>query len=171
MNSTTPTKRKRRKRKPTEFIGLLRVKSASERSVCRRLRESGIRGYSPAFLDRRPSGPVEVILFPGYVFVWPDHRWREISRTKGVYEFVRFGDIPAQVPEAVITELKALEGPTGYVRLLPPFTVGQHVRIGSDTGPQVTVKALLSLDRVRVLLSILGRAVEMVVPSRDLVAA
>ena len=109
-------------------------------------------------------------MFPGYVFVWPDNRWLEVSRTKGVYEFVRFGDSPAQVHESVVTELKALEGPTGYVRLRPPFKAGQVVRLGSGTGPMVTVKTLLGPNRVRILLSLLGRPAEMTVPGTDLVA-
>jgi transcription antitermination factor NusG len=163
---------KRKRRAPSETINLLRVKQGSERAVKRRLKEAGIKGYVPSFLEYPPSGPVEFVLFPSYVFVWATGRWREVARTKGVIQFVRFGEYLASVPESELLKLKALEGPTGYIRLRPrnKFRQGQSVKFG-EAGTAVTVTDLLGPNRVEVLLSILGRDVRMPVSEDQLVAA
>jgi transcription antitermination factor NusG len=109
------------------------------------------------------------------VFVWARGRWREVAQTKGVSHFVRFGDVLALVPEKELAQLKALEGPTGYIRLHPrapvhKFSVGQSVKFG-DAGTATTVTELLGPNRVKVLLSILGREIRMPVSEDQLVAA
>lgn len=151
---------------------LLAVKPGSERAVWSRLREIGVRSYVPRFLEYPPSGPVEIVLFASYVFVYPGDQWREIGRIKSVFGFVTFGDNPARVPDRVISGLKALEGPTGYIRMRPRnvFRKGQKVRIG-DKGNEVTVSDILGPGRVEVLLSMLGREIKMPVSEGDLVAA
>jgi transcription antitermination factor NusG len=165
----------RRKRASPEPVYLLRVKRGSERAVYRRLKEAGIKSYVPRFLEYPPSGPTEHVLFPAYVFVWAKGRWRAAATTKGVVAFVRFGDCLALVPEKELTQLKALEGPTGYIRLHPrapvhKFSVGQSVKFG-DAGTATTVTELLGPNRVKVLLSILGREIRMPVSEDQLVAA
>ena len=70
----------------------------------------------------------------------------------------------------VVAELRAREGPTGYVRLDGRFFIGQQVRVAaSGLGG---VYAGLSADyKARVLFTMLGRDVEMAVHEGELTVA
>lgn len=85
---------------------------------------------------------------------------------------VRFGGVPAEVPEAVIAQIKArMDVDSGFVQLqLPDLQPGAPVRIaqGPLEGIEGIFKAPAGLERVRVLLSLMGTEREVVVPKAAL---
>ena len=98
-------------------------------------------------------------LFPAYVFVlivsgWWDARW-----SPGVIRLVMDGEVPARVPDAVISEIRGRER-NGLVELPKPrgLLPGQRVRVIS--GPLSERIGMLALlrphERVLVLLQLLG---------------
>jgi transcription antitermination factor NusG len=149
-------------------LHLITVKTASERQVVRRLREVGVQAYSPRFLEFGSGGNTEHPLFPGYVFVWVVDQWAAIRATPGVREFVLAGGAPARVEQSIVDELRERETPYGYVRLYPKFEIGVPVRVGDVIG---VYAGMAGRQRAQVLLTLLGRDVELSVPERDLVAA
>lgn len=163
-------RRKRGQKKPEPVIVLATVKPRSESSVVRRAREAGVRAFSPRLLEFKASGPEEQPLFPGYVFFWVLSEWRQVRTLKGVFDFVRFGGQPVQVPQSVIDELRRHENPYGYIVLGPNFRPGQQVLVKG--GPLGICQGYGPGRRVRVLFEILGgRAVEMSYPEGEVVAA
>lgn len=156
--------------KPRPQAYLVSVKQGSERAVQARLREIGVRSYCPRYLEYPASGPVEVVLFEEYLFVYVLDQWSEVRHTKGVYDFVMFGDRFAKVQEKHLNELRKLEGPTGYIRLRERLKPGQKAKL---VGPQGSIVQVLEHDgalRVRVLLEMLGRSVKMSVHEDQLLA-
>jgi hypothetical protein len=128
--------------------------------------------WCPQYLTYDVDGPVAHALFPGYAFGRLGDGWQRTMMVRGVYGVVHFGEETARVPEQVITELKAMCGPSGYVRLAPRFNRWARVRLeGSSNGLPGIVQERVSATAVKVLFEILGRKVEMSVPDRGLVAA
>lgn len=103
--------------------------------------------------------------FPGYLFVHLDleTEGQNVLRwTPGTHGLVRFGDIPAVVPENLIHELRkrliALNKAGGAER--PDFSPGEEVRIVS--GPFAGYQAIFDErlqgeERVQVLLTFLSK--------------
>jgi transcription antitermination factor NusG len=153
---------------------LLSIREGDEDDVMRELRRRarGVEAWCPQYLDYRADGPVALALFPGYAFARIVDEYAQVLSTRGVYDVVRFGEVTARVPEQVITELRAMCGPTGYVQLQPRFRKLQRVRVASGSSGVVgIVQSRESATRVRVLFQLLGRKIEMGVPDKDLVAA
>lgn len=152
-------------------IYVLTTRTSREQDVVRELRRIGVKSYAPAELDYRPSGPVAVMLFPCYVFCWIYDEWRKVLSTKGVTGMISFGDTPAKVRPQVIKDLRRCEGPTGYIRTTL-FDKLQKVRFveGGHVATVVSYESVVA-KRVRLLLTILGKPIEMVVPEQALVAA
>jgi hypothetical protein len=90
---------------------------------------------------------------------------------RGFYSVVTFGDQVAEVPESVIDEIRSRETEAGYVRLRPRLRPGQRVRFADDSDRSGLLMEYVGADRVKVLLNLLGRKVEMRVWERDLLAA
>lgn len=101
-------------------------------------------------------------LFPGYVFVWIERRWYEILWTIGVLRILMSGDRPAELPTAVVDEIKSREGRDGFVKLPPRRRPrrGQRVRVvaGSFAGCIGLYESTTSEERERILLEVLGCA-------------
>jgi transcriptional antiterminator RfaH len=100
------------------------------------------------------------LLFPSYAFVAIAVHWHEARRAPAVVRLVMAGDAPAQVPDAVIAELRAREQ-NGAIELVKPparFQCGDEVRI--IRGPFERRAAIFAgmggHARVAVLLDILG---------------
>ena len=117
------------------------------------------------------------MLFQGYMFVKLALGWERLSGTRGVKAILRFGDQLAVCPQVEIDRLKASEDAMGYV-VLPPapvrFHVGERVqitegalsrRVGTVEGPAA------AMDRLRVLISMLGRMTIVEINERALVSA
>lgn len=100
----------------------------------------------------------EEALFPGYLFIEIDletANFNAIRSTRGVRGMVRFGGIPAKVPERIIRILRD----TDNANTETEFTCGTPVRITS--GPFSGLEAVYSMskgeDRCLVLLNMMGK--------------
>lgn len=135
------------------------------------MRRAGVEHWHPQYLEYDAEGPTAHSLFPGYAFArMADQHLGPVTRMPGVLDVVRFGGELARIPERVWTELRAMCGPSGYVRLKPRFNRWSRVRLveGDTVG---IVQERISASRVRVLFKLLGQPVEVSVADGDLVAA
>ena len=116
-------------------------------------------------------------LFPRHVFVEVDmaKRWKFVTGTLGVRGVIMQGENPGFVPRREIEKLKALEDQDGMIVLpqLRTFDENQQVRIngGMLEGYTGLYQGQHSLDREKVLISLLGRKVSVLIDSRYLEAA
>ncbi len=158
----------------TEAWFAVHAKVGQERLADFNLKRQGYRTFFPSV--NRPvrharSARIErTALFPGYLFVTfdPDRDlWRRIDSTIGVVRLVRSGDRPAVVPAAVIQALLGCADADGVVGLARRLGPGHRMRV-SD-GPlalqEGLVEQLLGQDRVRALMTLLGRRVAVELPS------
>jgi transcriptional antiterminator RfaH len=105
----------------------------------------------------------QVILFPGYIFINLDkntENWSPIRSTKGVLNFVRFGQNFAQVPDNVIEFIRANQLITKDKLInLHKFKPGEKVQItdGVFKNCIAIFKSFKSDERVILLMNILGQ--------------
>jgi transcriptional antiterminator RfaH len=145
------------------------------------LTRQGFMTYLPRYLKRRRHARrfdiVPAPLFPRYFFVTIDitvQRWRSICSTIGVAQLICNGDVPAAVPDEVVTKLKAREDAAGFIRLEPrPFRLGEKIRIleGVFADCLGLYDGMTDRDRVTVLLDLLGRKVRVLVDAEAVAAA
>jgi len=111
-------------------------------------------------------------LFPSYLFVGIESRWRPLLSTFGVAGVIMAGESPGIVPPAVIEQLRSRLDIDGLVRL-PKRQRGDRVQI--MRGPFAKRTALYlgmsARDRVRVLLSVMGGQTSVLICERDLAPA
>lgn len=114
-------------------------------------------------------------LFPNYLFLRADPERDSLApvrSTRGAIGLVRFGMEPARVPEPVIARIRELmDEQDGLVRLnTPMLEPGSTVRV--TTGPLVGWEGVFlaaeGVDRVRLLLDLLGTVREVVLPREQL---
>jgi transcription elongation factor/antiterminator RfaH len=115
-------------------------------------------------------------LFPGYFFVPLDltrDRWRTFNGTRGVVRIVTNGDQPSPVPCGVIESLILRTNSDGTIDWLPSLDVGASVVIADGPFADLvgTLEHLGPDGRVRVLLSILGRPVNVSLHQQSLMPA
>jgi transcriptional antiterminator RfaH len=139
------------------------------------LRQQGYVSYLPRIRQRRLDGSVHIKpLFPRYLFTRIHTTWYSIRGTYGVTCLLMNENGPAFVPESVIDGIKSREE-NGFIAVQQTerFTKGQRLRAldGPLLGKYLTYDGITGRDRVRVLLSILGRQVQATLPERSLVAA
>jgi transcriptional antiterminator RfaH len=142
----------------------LYTKPRKERQVKALLQGQGIETYLPTVRRRirRRDRPDRIVYFPGYLFARLDFQVvprSSITWMPGVRHIVRSGDQPTIVADEIVAlirrRLKDVEE-VGYGKLKQ----GDRVRITS--GPLRDLEAvfdqpLSAADRVRVLLSVMGR--------------
>jgi transcription antitermination factor NusG len=135
------------------------VCSRHEKQVLSQLQERNISCFLPVYRsvrrwkDRRKE--LELVLFPGYVFVHIDLKDRlRVLQLPSVVRFVSFHGQPAPLPDAEIEILS--KGLASGIRAEPhPYLkVGHHVRVRS--GPLAGAQGILvrRKDKFRVVLSI-----------------
>jgi transcriptional antiterminator RfaH len=116
-------------------------------------------------------------LFARHVFVEVDmtKRWKFVTGTLGVRSVIMQGENPGFVPKREIEKLKSLEDQDGMIVLpsLRTFDDNQQVRIngGMLEGHAGLYQGQHSKDREKVLVSLLGRKVSVLIDSRYLEAA
>src|SRR5262249_7372171 len=153
-----------------------------ERRAVLHLIRQGFETYMPRYLKRRrharQTDLVAAPLFPQYLFVAIDmavQRWRLIHSTIGISCLVRNGEMPAQVPRAVIDSLKALEDERGFIRLpvRPAFRPGDPVRVldGVFSLNLGLFDGMTDGERVAVLLDLFGRKVRVIIGAHSIAAA
>lgn len=105
-------------------------------------------------------------LFPRYLFIQLNETssaWHKIHSTRGVSGLVRFAEFPAEVPEGLINQLKNQANPDGIIdrtgEFQTIFNAGDLVTIteGSFVGLEAVVKEQDSVQRVQILISMLGQ--------------
>ena len=150
-----------------EFWVVAKTKAQRERWAAENVARQGFSYYMP--LTAPPKKPTTLrnkfpkpqCLFPRYLFVQTDGRWRFLLGTFGVMGLVMQGERPAVMPTHEIESMKAREE-NGLIVLQQPaehkFHPGDKVRINS--GAFSGYVGMYDLDpsaRVRVLLDLLGR--------------
>ena len=121
---------------------------------------------------RRHARKVDIVLvpfFPSYLFVRLDltrDRWRCVNSTCGVSHLVMQGGTPVAVPAGIIEQLQARCDDRGVLDMDVQLKPGQPVRI--LTGALADFVGELECqdadDRVRVLLTILGKPTSVALP-------
>lgn len=116
-------------------------------------------------------------LFPRYLFIHLDNvtdDWRPIRSTYGVANLVRFGDMPAVVPDSLIAEIKARETPQGWHFLSKyQFKQGDKVRFrdGGVFYTDAIFEQYTGEERVIVLMNLLGQVTRVTVKASELILA
>jgi transcriptional antiterminator RfaH len=147
---------------------LVYCKPRQEVTARRNLERQSYTTYLPLMRQsRRRSGrkvSVVTAMFPRYLFIRLSEEtdnWGPIRSTLGVVSVVRFGQMPAAVPDELIELLGKREDADG-IQLLPAeqYRVGEKIRIteGGFAGYEGIFLARSGRDRVTVLLQVLGRA-------------
>jgi transcriptional antiterminator RfaH len=111
------------------------------------------------------SGPV----FPGYLFAsYPEAAapWSVVNSTYGVARLVSFAGRPAEVPDAVIDDLRAACDGEGVLAFDQDLAEGAEVEImsGSFSGLIGKILRLTPNDRALVLLNFIGRQTRVSLP-------
>ena len=149
---------------------LIHTKPRQERVAGEQLERQGYVIYLPfAPVRRRRRGrTIRVIdpMFPRYLFIHLSNEtddWRPIRSTIGVSTFVRFGDLPAKIPDNLIAELQVREDTDG-IQVLPDleYRRGDRVRIaeGPMEGYEGIFQCQTGKERVLLLLEIAQKAVK-----------
>jgi len=146
------------------------------------LGRQGFEVFLPRYLKRRSHArvvsEVPAPLFPRYLFAAFDVSepgWRVIRSTRGGVDLLRSGDGLAWVPEIVVEQLRRRCDKQGFVVLARHLGLGRGQRIRIDSGAFAACDAIFEAhtdgDRVKVLLSLLGREVIVDVPIAAVVPA
>lgn len=109
-------------------------------------------------------------MFPGYLFARFDFqtRAREIRSAHGIRGIVHFGEVFPSLPDELLAQLREAIGEEGVAVIVAKPMPGSEVTItdGALNGVRALVTQYFpSKERVRVLLEMLGRGVEIDLPS------
>jgi len=143
------------------------------------LKRQGYLVYLPKYLGlRKHARKVDKILkplFPGYFFIKLDLSVENISRinsTFGVNKLVTLGTEPNILPNFIVDNLKAQEDKKGNLDSVinSIYKVGENVKFGDGAlkGSNAVFMGKSEKHRVFVLLNILGRKLNITVPSISL---
>jgi len=132
-------------------------------------RHMSVECFSPRIRYRKNTrrGPVwfTEAMFPSYLFarfVYPEQH-KQVQYAPGVSTIVRFGSQVAAIPDSVIAGLREASGDEEVIIFDPTLNVGDVVRIaeGAFHGLDAVITQVLpAKERVKVLLTFLGREVE-----------
>ena len=115
-------------------------------------------------------------LFPGYLFARFDlqERWREIQYSHAVRGILRFGERYPVVPTAVIEMLREPLGPEELATVKSSMDAGQQVVVaeGAFLGLETVITHYMpAKDRVKVLMNLMGRVMEVEMPVSSVLPA
>jgi transcription antitermination factor NusG len=115
------------------------------------------------------------IMFPGWIFYKVRDGWKNLAATRGVRRLILCENTPSRVRETDLQYLRSLEREDGLVHLTPRLSLGVEVCV--DSGPFAgvcgTVKSIVNCEdavqRIRVLMSMMGKTVTKEFDERQLV--
>jgi transcription antitermination factor NusG len=144
----------------------LRVKSRYEKLVSTLLQQKGFDEFLPLYKSRRRWSdrwqPVELPLFPGYVFCRLDPQRRlPLLITPGVMHFVGIGKCPEAIDDQEITAIQAAVRSGLRAEPWPFLQVGHWVRLeeGPLTGLEGILVEVRKQHRIIVSVSLLRRSI------------
>lgn len=134
--------------------------------------------FSPRYVlptDRHLERPTPQLLFPGYVFVLidPSRWWGPINNTRGVLRLLVAGGYPMSVTDEEMARVLALRPPLRRGDAPPSRDIPTDavVRVRDRGSPFFevvgTVSGMTRKQRVRVVMSLLSRDVEVVFDLQD----
>jgi len=144
-----------------------------EEKAALNLRRQGFEIYLPRYLKtRRHARKVDTVarpLFPRYLFVLLNPKkgaWASINSTFGVSSLVYSGARPATLEAGIIDAIRSEEADDGYVDLKPLKSIktGSRVEVieGAFSHCMGLFEGFTDLDRVAILLDMLGRKVRVI---------
>jgi len=141
---------------------IVQTHPCAERKAERHLNRQGFVCYLPLMGERRPGKEPKVqLLFPSYLFVGVEDKWRCLLGTFGVSKvLLQNKDTPAKLSDKFVGELKSRENKNGFIELpRDRYSKGQRVKItgGVFEGLSGLYMGASHRDREIVLLDILGR--------------
>ena len=138
---------------------LIKTKSKQENTAIINLENQGYTTYCPIVKINKNN----VVLFPGYVFIYLDkhnENWSPIRSTKGVINFVRFGLSFAQVPDDIIEYIRVNQANSEEkLKKLSKFKKGDKVQItdGVFKNCVAIFNSSKPQERIVLLMNILGQ--------------
>ena len=157
---------------------LVVTKPQSEFKAQENLLRQGYETYLPLVQTTRRRNGKNIkrteAFFPRYLFIYLDKEsdnWAPIRSTIGVADLVRFGGMPAVVPEKMITNLKNNENEFGIQSFeKKELKLGDKVEIidGAFEGYVATYQKMKSTERVSVLLDIVGKNTQVILSVDEL---
>jgi transcriptional antiterminator RfaH len=160
------------------YWAVAQLQPSRERLALNMLARADFQVYAPRLRELRvmPSGgPLrqrELPLFPGYAFLLIRLQWHAARWCPGVIRLVMDGLHPARVPDTMIEEIRAREC-NGAIELpRRQLKDGDRVRIlaGPFSGHLAIYAGMSGLERVTVLLQILGSAARVELARNDIEA-
>jgi transcriptional antiterminator RfaH len=142
-----------------------RTQPRREKWAAENVRRQGHECYLPLC----ELGNVIKPMFPSYLFVDSmTGQWHFLKGTFGVSGVVMTGNMPAILDYRVVAQLRAKENGFGHIELGDHYQKGDKVRIKS--GPFIYHEGLFDRqdgNRVKVLLDLLGRKIEVEVHEKN----
>ncbi|MGA2133248.1 MAG: UpxY family transcription antiterminator [Bryobacteraceae bacterium] len=155
----------------------LTAKPRHEKAVAANLRNKGLESYVPLYRVRRQwtdrLQPVDVPLFPGYVFCRFAYASRlPVLSTPGVRSVVGFSNGPTPVADDEISNIQAIQASGLPMQPWPYLQAGQKARIERGSLAGLEGVLLREKDSLRVVVSVelLHRAVAVEI-DRDMIRA
>jgi transcription antitermination factor NusG len=150
------------------FWAVVQAEAQREHAARLLLMRHGFETYMPRIKVRNRIS----LLFPTYVFVRVIDRWYQILWTAHVVRVLMAGDKPACLKDEIMASIRKREI-GGFVKLPLPnrqLKPGQKVRVigGSFNGQIGLYEGQTSRDREKVLLELLGQAVPVELPGKDI---
>jgi len=157
---------------------LVTTKPQSEFKAQENLLRQGYETYLPLVQTSRRRNGKNIkrteVFFPRYIFISLDtetDNWSPIRSTFGVAGMVRFGGMPAQVPEFIIANLKNNEDDFGLQttekkELKPGDKIG--IIGGPFDGCKAVFQKMKSTERVSVLLDVVGKNTQVTLSVHDM---
>ena len=150
-----------------KFWYLIYSKPCKEQVAYEQLLQQDYSVYLPKLeVKKRLRGQYKTVIepmFPRYLFIHLDHchdNWGPIRSTIGVSHLVKFGHVPASVPNQLIELLHARELPVADDKATTAlFLPGDNVQVldGPLAGYEAVFQAQKGADRVIVLLKMAGQ--------------
>jgi transcriptional antiterminator RfaH len=148
---------------------LLSTKSRSEKIACDNLNNQGHKTFLPILAHTNIHAP----LFPGYIFIKPrlGASYISIKSTRGVKQFIRFGDTFPEIDEGLIEFFRArIEHFETLAKQKNKYQKGQVVYV--EKGPFKDFEAVFDAygngQNVFILLKFLERTLKIKLKEADL---